>query len=242
MLKSAINGILGTIGYRVTRASHLEDPFLAMQRMLKGVEQPVIYDVGAHVGHTSRRFRELFPASQVHAFEPFRESFAQLEEYARGDPSVAAHEFGLGDSDGPRDFHSNPSSETNSLLATDERGPRTWRSGLLETREIVSAQFKTLDGVVSSLGTERISILKLDVQGAESLVMAGAAETCRRGKIDLIYSEIIVQPTYVGQKRLDECLAVFYKSGFDLYDFYNHMRSPEGVLIQVDAIFIRNPQ
>jgi hypothetical protein len=72
------------------------------------------------------------------------------------------------------------------------------------------------------------------------MVMAGALETCRRGMIDVIYTEIITQPTYEGQKRFDECLGTFYESGFDLYDLYNFDRSSEGRLIQVDALFMRN--
>ena len=242
MIKNTIIKIAGAMGYRITSINRsIDDPFEVMRRFTKGVAAPVIFDVGAHVGHTSQRFRELFPSSTVHAFEPFEESFAGLAERARLDSSILAHNFGLGDHDGTRAFHSNPSSETNSLLATDERGPITWSPGLMETKEIVSAQFKTLDLVVSSSGIQKIHILKLDVQGAESLVMAGAAETCKRKMIDLIYSEVITQPTYVGQKRFDECLESFYKCGFDLYDIYNPMRSHDGRVIQVDVLFTRNP-
>ena len=42
-----------------------------------------------------------------------------MAERARLDSSILAHNFGLGDHDGTRAFHSNPSSETNSLLATE---------------------------------------------------------------------------------------------------------------------------
>jgi FkbM family methyltransferase len=211
-----------------------------MQRLVKDVAEPVIFHVGAHVGHTAREFRKLFPTSTVHAFEPFRESFEELDELARRDPAIIAHDFGLSDSSGVRDFHSNPSSQTNSLLATDERGPSTWHAGLMETKEIVSAQFETLDAFVSANGIRKIDILKLDAQGAESLVMAGAVETCRRAMIDVIYTEIITQPTYEGQKRFDECLKSFYESGFDLCNLYNLFPSSEGRLIQVDALFMRN--
>jgi FkbM family methyltransferase len=242
MIKNAVTKIAGAMGYRVTRTNHsVDDAFHVMQRLMKGVTAPVIFDVGAHVGHTSRKFREICSSSKVYAFEPFHASFAKLDECSRTDPSIISNNFGLGDGNGTRDFRSNGNSETNSLLATDERGSRTWRTGVLETREIVRAEFRTLDSMVSSSGLQKIDILKLDVQGAESLVMAGAAETCKRRMIDVIYTEIIIQPTYVGQKRLDECLSIFYGHGFDLHDFYNHIRSPEGRLIQVDAIFVKNP-
>ncbi len=75
------------------------------------------------------------------------------------------------------------------------------------------------------------------MQGAESLVIAGATSTCNQGMIRLIYSEIIIQPTYKGQKRFDEALAVFYNNGFDLHDIYNMNKTSAGRLRQVDVIF-----
>jgi hypothetical protein len=96
-----------------------------------------------------------------------------------------------------------------------------------------------LDSVISELQLPKIDILKLDVQGAEHLVMKGAGSACRERRINIIYSEIITQPTYVGQKRLDEALGVFYESGFDLHNIYNLNSSESGRLRQVDAIFTR---
>jgi FkbM family methyltransferase len=241
MIKRMVAILANRMAYRISRiASADENPFLAMQNLLVGVEQPIIFDVGAHVGQVSRTFREYFPTSMVYAFEPFRESFVKLQGNTSSDANIKVFNFGLSDQSGLRDFHSNLSSATNSLFATDEHGgPRTWGSGLLETTDIVQAEFRTIGSVVASLPIPRIDILKLDVQGAESLVMAGAAEICRRGLVRLVYSEIIIQPTYKGQKRFDECLGSFYDSGFDLYRFYNFDLSNEGRLRQVDAIFTR---
>jgi len=241
MIKRMVAILANRMGYRISRvALAYENPFLAMQHLLVRVEQPIIFDVGAHFGQVSRTFRECFPTSMVYAFEPFRESFAKLQGYTSSDANIKAFNFGLSDQGGMRDFHSNLSSATNSLFATDEQGgPQTWGAGLLKTTELVQAEFRTIDSVVASLQIPRIDILKLDVQGAESLVMAGAAEICRRGLIRLVYSEIIIQPAYKGQKRLDECLGSFYDSGFDLYNFYNFDRSNEGRLRQVYAIFTR---
>ena len=149
--------------------------------------------------------------------------------------------FGLSDENGTLKFHSNPSSATNSLLSTDSQGAETWTEGLLETKEVVEAEFKTLDAFVEEAGVPNVNILKLDVQGAEPRVLKGAESTLRDGKIDLIYSEIITQPTYVDQKRFDQALGVFYDCGFDLHNVYNLSLTKEGKLRQVDVIFVRNP-
>lgn len=57
--------------------------------------------------------------------------------------------------------------------------------------------------------------------------------------IHLIYAEIITQPTYVGQSRLDKYLFTFFEQGFDLFNIYNLSSTSTGCLNQFDAIFIR---
>ena len=241
-MKKRIQQLLNSFGYRISKLSAPasgEDPFTAMQSLLIEIKEPIIFDVGAHHGHVSRHFRSLFPASTVYSFEPFQDSFEQLKANTASDPGIKVFNFGLGDKNGTQSFNSNSSSATNSLLATDELGALTWGSGLLETQAVVQAEFKTLDSVLEAMRIPRIDILKLDVQGAESLVMAGALSACRTGIIGLVYSEIIVQPTYRGQKRFYESLAAFYENGFDLYNIYNMHYTAEGRLCQVDATFTK---
>jgi len=136
-------------------------------------------------------------------------------------------------------FHSNPSSATNSLLASDVKATATWGEGLLETNEIIVANFRTLDSFMRELQIPKIHILKLDVQGVEYLVMKGGISSFDKKKVDLIYTEIIIQPTYQNQKRFDQVLALFYDIGFDLHSIYNLELTKDGKLRQVDAIFTR---
>jgi FkbM family methyltransferase len=241
-MKRFVQGVANRFGCRISRIQNEhpeDDPFWAMKNLLKGVESAVIFDVGAHHGCVAQRFRRLFPNSTVYAFEPFLGSFQILKENTGDDPGIYAFDFGLADRPGLKTFYSNQSSATNSLLATDEKGAQTWGVDLLETHNIIEANFQTLDTVVRMKGITTIDILKLDVQGAEPLVMAGAIEACRSKMVQVIYSEIIIQPTYSGQMRLDKLLGTYYDLGFDLYDVYNLSRTDKGFLRQVDAIFVR---
>jgi FkbM family methyltransferase len=241
-MKKLIQGLANRCGYRISRLSpptKADPAFAAMQCLATGIKEPIIFDVGAHCGVVSKTFREMFPTSTIYSFEPFNESFEQLKANTVSDPRLNAFNFGLSDRAGVQSFHSNRSSATNSLLSTDKLGSQTWGPGLLDTQKIIQAQFKTIDSVVETLRIPRIDILKLDVQGAEHLVISGASAACSRGIIRLIYSEIITQPTYKDQKRFDEALAAFYNSGFDLYNIYNMTHTVEGRLCQVDAIFTK---
>ena len=214
------------------------DPFVAMQHLLQDIQCPIIFDVGAHHGHLAQKFRHLFPAALIYAFEPFPASFETLKTNLPKTLDINVLNLGLADSRGLRLFHSNNSSVTNSLLATDVHGSETWGQGLLETAETIEAEFETLDSILSSMNIPRIDILKLDVQGAEPLVMAGSIEACRQGKIKIIYAEIIIQPTYVGQMRADRLLGTFYDYGFELFNIYNPSYTRKGLIRQVDVLFV----
>lgn len=240
-MNKAIRAMAHRFGYRISRVSRYaeEDPFAALNRLLADVPEPIIFDVGAHRGSTSTMFRSIFPAAMIYAFEPFPESFERLKAELPRDPRTHLFNFGLSDRDGPCSFHANANSATNSLLATDASGARTWGAGLLDTARVIEAQFKMLDTVMRELGLPRIDILKMDVQGAEHLVISGGAGACQQRLIRLVYAEVITQPTYTGQRRLDEALRTYYDRGFDLYNIYNHNLTDEGRLRCIDAIFTR---
>jgi len=241
-MRELIKRIAKRCGYsigRLQKKMYTEDAFEAMQYLLGGIEEPIIFDVGAHHGQVVLKFRELFPSSRIYAFEPFRPSFTELKAKTEHDSNIFIYDFGLCDSEGFKSFSSNSNTATNSLLSSDNSGAQTWGPGLLETKEIIQAKFSTIDSVVAALRISRIDILKLDVQGAEHLVFAGAKNTFKRGIISLIYSEIITQPTYKGQKRFDDALTQIYNNGFDLYNIYNMSRTSEGRLRQIDTIFTK---
>lgn len=237
-MKKWIQAIAKKCGLRVSRWT--PDAFEEMQALLAGVEEPIIFDVGAHHGGVSKVFRQRFPSATIYAFEPFKASFHELKKNTASDAKTRIFNYGLSDQSGTFSFHANTSSATNSLLSTDESSKRVWRPGLMETQQTVEAEFRTLDSVVEELEIPRIDLLKLDVQGAEHLVLAGASRMFARQAIRLIYSEIILQPSYRGQKRFDEALADYYNNGFDLYRIFHLVTSLEGRHCQMDVIFTRN--
>jgi FkbM family methyltransferase len=241
-MKRFLQRIAAAGGYRISRIHRTQAtdcPFEAMRRLLGGEGCRTIFDVGAHHGVTVRAFRRFFPGARIHAFEPSPESFEVLKAEAARDGGIFPMNVGLADRAGTRRFHSNRSSMTNSLLAVDEAASRTWGPDLLDPIGTFEARFTSVDAVMAELGIPEIDILKLDVQGAEPLVMAGAANALRLGKVRVVYSEIIAQPTYVGQHRFDHGLGVFYDHGLDLYGLYGMDHMPNGRLRCVDAIFTR---
>ncbi len=241
MIKPLINKACGLFGYQVIRAHTVppsDDPFEDMRRLVSAPAAPIIFDVGAHHGRVSLHYRKLFPTATVYAFEPFPESFEQLKKNTAADPMIKAFNFGFSDVAGSKLFSNNASSATNSLFETDDRGAEAWGKGL-ETTKRITASFSTIDQFVTEMKIPAIDILKLDVQGAEYLVLEGAAQTLAAGRVNLIYSEVITQPTYKNQKELHEVLGRFHDRGFRVHNIYDLSRTNHGALRQIDVIFLR---
>lgn len=212
------------------------DPYV-IQRELIRAEDVMIFDVGAHVGETAARYRSLFPRAMIHSFEPFPESFARLSSVAADLQPIEAHALALAVSEGEARFSVNRNPATNSLLASDNRGEVYWRGDTPKPAGHLSVRTMSLDGFARDRSIERIDILKMDVQGGEYDVLRGGRDLLRRQAIGLIYMELIMAPTYVGQHRLREYLEIFDENGYELFDFYN-LGHGHGRLLQADIIVV----
>jgi hypothetical protein len=99
---------------------------------------------------------------------------------------------------------------------------------------------KTLDSLVGSVvpaGDRRI-FCKLDVQGYESRVLAGAKELLKR--IAGLQMELSLAPLYDGQSSFNELLDTMAQQGFEIYGFTPGFVDPRsGRMLQVDGLFFR---
>ena len=242
MLKRAIKGLAGAFGLSVVRSETLDGLLRATdafheQKALIGAAK-TIFDVGAHYGQVASGYRALFPAATVYAFEPFPATFETLRENVATDAKIRPLPFGLSDTCGSQRFFSNRFDATNSLLDADPRAGRVWGEGVVESKACVACDFQRVDDFVAENAIDEIDILKLDVQGAETRVLDGARETLAAGRVRLIYAEVIVAPTYRGQKKVWEILEAFDRHGMRLHNIFNHVVK-DGELLQFDAIFLR---
>jgi len=238
-VKTAINQFMGLWGLEIRRHSGepARDSFMEQKLILGPVQDPVIFDIGANVGSTCLRYKQLFPSSKLHAFEPFPATLEQLRNRLADIDGVQVHPFGLTDVSGSRSFYANASHGTNSLLGTASGVDDVWGKGLLETQETFKLPFRTIDEFVEENGIPRIDLLKLDIQGAELMALQGATRMLQEKRIGLIYTEILVAPSYEAQPHPHQLLKLLYEHGFRLHNLYN-LNSKGGQLRQMDAIFV----
>jgi len=214
------------------------DPFFVTQKLVRA-QAPVIFDVGAHVGETAARYRALFPGALIHSFEPFSASYESLKSAFRDDPRVVPHNVAVAGSTGTGKLHVNKASVTNSLLESDRRGDDYWGANLLDQESEQTVETLALDDFCRAEHIEHVDVLKIDVQGAEYAVLAGAAGLLDRRAVDLIYLEMIMAPSYVGQRKYHYYLTLLDGLGYELFDLFNLGRH-DGRLIQSDGIFVES--
>jgi len=195
-------------------------------------------DVGAHVGQSAKQYLERFPAATIHCFEPSPESYRQLVAGFHDRVSVIAHNVALGDRAGTRELRLNERSSTNSLLEPDERSASYIDSRQLSAGATKPVEVATLDSFCADRGIERIDILKVDVQGAELLVLQGGAALLNRSAIAIVYVESQFAPLYRDQADFWSLSAYLHDCGYVLYGLFDLCYGRNGLLAWADALWL----
>lgn len=126
--------------------------------------QPLIVDCGSNIGMSILYFKALYPNARVIGFEPDPTTFAKLRDNVvrNGLSDVVLHECALANEEGQAEFYR---SDTRSLeMSLDKKRLNG---------DVISVPLKRL----SSFLEEEVDLLKIDVEGAEMLVMQDLAST-----------------------------------------------------------------
>lgn len=198
----------------------------------------VIFDVGASIGSFIRLVRNGGYKGKIIAFEPLREPFLALSQFAKDDLDCKCYQIALGAKNGLiTNINVSHNSVSSSLLPILPRHLKSAPDSYITQTEQV--EVKCLDSFCAGLikPTDRVFI-KIDVQGYEKEVLAGAKETLRLAR--LIQVELSCVPLYEGQPLYQEMLASMLGAGFDLVLVYPVFNDPvSGHMLQFDAVFER---
>lgn len=237
-MKATLKRLFRGFGVDV-RYADKHDAVIMQKRLLAGTEVTTVFDVGSYHGEWTATYRRLFPDAHIFAFEPFPESRAVVESAFKGQPSVTVVAAAVGDAPGERSFYANQAAATNSLLRVDARTDASLVSHeLLALRSEIVVPVITVDQFCKENRIDRLNLLKIDVQGAETLVLRGASEMLNRRAIDLIYTELQIMHHYQGQSYYFDVCEYLHRSGYDLYGLYNFAVSGVGRFGWADAIFV----
>jgi FkbM family methyltransferase len=232
--KRAVQRAFNACGLNVTRHRPSAgrfgvDAMADIRKLLADVPQPTVFDVGANVGQSGKRFSELLPGCQLHMFEPSPTAFAQLQINTRKMHNLHLCNAGVGAERGTQPLIENHHSDMSSFLRPGSAG---WGKIVRET----SVSVVTLDDYCTREHVKRIDLLKVDTQGSELRVFEGATGLLTQQKIRLAYLEIIFSELYEGLPRFEDLYGFLDRHGLRLVAFYNFVVQ-DGVAAWCDALF-----
>lgn len=145
-------------------------------------EKWVSFDIGANIGFFSILLAHLSPKGVVHSFEPVPALNARLRRNAEINSltNIVSSELAVSNSIGSADLFIPAETEANpgtGSIKPDEA---------LRSRHTITVRTTTVDGYVKEHGVERVDFMKIDVEGAEDLVIEGGMATINRFRPILI--------------------------------------------------------
>jgi FkbM family methyltransferase len=233
-VKSRAKRLLGRLGLQVGRRRHTLAG--ARERLLADGGIELVIDVGAHAGEYGRALRASGYRGEIFSFEPIRGLFERLLAAAAGDPAWECRNLGVGSRAETATINvSGNDGFSSSLLPMSpahERAVRESRYAGTETIELVS-----LDEALAERGLgEAPTYLKVDAQGYEHEVLAGAVATLRRCRA--VELELSLTRLYDGQLLIGEMIELMGGHGFRPTHLEPEFVDPRsGELLQVNGLF-----
>ncbi len=155
-----------------------EDPLpLAVAALIDGVDGS-FYDVGANTGFYSVLVGRLRPDLTVRAFEPVPRIADHFDEnMAVNGLPVVVERVALSDEDGQAELYLPP--DDHGLIESSASLDPSFKEKVAATLVV---RCERLDAAQARLGDERIGFMKIDVEGAEGRVLAGAVGCLERDR------------------------------------------------------------
>lgn len=203
-------------------------PVLVQYLWLKKYKIETIIDVGANEGKVSQALRFLFPKAYIYAFEPNTKLHAKFKKRL-GYEKVTLEGLALSDKPGKINFYEDVNPALSSTLP-----PKINSS---QEKRIASAS--TLDEYFYDKKLGKV-LLKLDVEGAEGLVLKGGTNFLKQ--VSVIHIETYFQKIHAKQDLFEDIYAFLTNEGFqytgNIPEAYFYPKfNPIDV---VNAIFIKN--
>ena len=176
-------------------------------------DSEVTLDIGANIGCTAILFSNF--SRYVYAFEPSPTTFKFLEKNVLNSEkkNISLQNIALGKENTDSTITFSPSNRSGGFISNKIQAS----SG----HQVEKIKIKKLDGLIDSLGINKVDFVKIDVEGFEKDVIDGAKETLQLHKPLLVL-------------ELNHwCLNAFQR--ISIPDFFDFLRSNFPILLAVDG-------
>ncbi|HEY0790877.1 MAG TPA: FkbM family methyltransferase [Chthoniobacterales bacterium] len=204
--------------------------FAAARLRWQGFRPDFILDVGASTAVWAETMREVFPDSRIVSIEPLRDLYQERYPYLR-DKYKRFEVLAVAVSDQPGEHAFQVSSDFYGSSLLQPQDQRNYQK--------LKVPVRTLDQLQQELNLNGHGLLKLDIQFAEHLALAGAMKLLP--SIDVIMLELSLPRLAHGARTFPEMLSWLIELGYRYYDDIDDFRAAgPGTLLQKDVVFVRN--
>jgi FkbM family methyltransferase len=198
-----------------------------------------VIDAGAHSGQFANCVYSYSGyKGEIHSFEPVTKYYDILKRCLKNYKGWKAYNSALGDEAGTSVIHLGKGhGGTSSLLKHTDNLTHFAPCGVLEgTQEIMVQRVDELFGNVIEQADKRV-LLKLDVQGFESRVLASCGKYLTQFKMILI--ELASLPLYEGQESIGFLCTYLENNGYVPIHVVNNFEVHRSIVLDYDFIFVQ---
>jgi FkbM family methyltransferase len=195
-----------------------------------------VIDVGAHTGEFARMIKTILPEAAIYSFEPLKREFESLQQQMQNGAGFMAFNCAVGDRNETVEIHRSSYAQSSSLRRMTQLHKDAFPVSAGHSVEMV--EVKRLDDVLRGFGLKPEILIKIDVQGYEDKVIAGAPETIDKAKAIIV--EVSFRELYEGQPLFETIFEMLSAKGFKyMGNLYQLLNPVDGAPLQADALFVR---
>ena len=210
---------------------------LSIINHLKDDKDIIFFDIGANVGYFSESLNKTYHIKKAIIVEPIALHTELLKSKFDDATIFKIYPIALSEKDGFADFYINEDFDSvSSLLEIEHNSTELQHLNISKPKKSTTVT-RTLDSLAEeNFKNEIIDLIKIDVQGAEHLILISGTETLKRTR--LVYTEFSYKPLYKGSSTFYDLYDLMYKNDFILVDVAKGYANSDGELLQGDALFI----
>lgn len=245
-MKKLLQKLINIFGYKVSKIKTIEKHDLdKIIKFINNKEKSIIFDVGANKGQSIKRFKKIYKDSVIHSFEPGGIECDKIKSKYGNDKNVFINNVGVGEKKESLEFNINANTTHSSFKQLLEN--TTWikkRSkvqNIKDDKYTVSKEIKqiiSLDDYALENKINLIDVLKIDTQGYEDKVIAGAKNLIKGNKIKIIQIEIIFSEIYENPLNIYDIEKFLIPNGYKLFGFSNAGSLVSHYIFQSDFIYV----
>jgi FkbM family methyltransferase len=191
-----------------------------------------VFDIGANVGQSAETMLVEFPSSSLFCFEPSQSTFKELQERFRVSTRVQCVNLALSNGERSAKLELNESSVLRRLV-----GEPNSAGNPTKTEDV---SLTTIDAFCAEQQITTIDYLKIDTEGHELQVLAGAELMLNSERIRLIELELGMNPENSYHTKFEDAKELMEQKGYRVFSITEQVAewpSRQQHLRRVNAVF-----